>query len=404
MKERITDILARLDKQLTKEFINDNPVSISFASGHTGIAMFYGYYYLLTKNEEHRDKCESIIERLINRVSVQEKISHTLCDGIAGVAFCANHLMERKVIDADPDFLDDIDDFLLRSCMNKLNKANYDLLHGGLGIATYLFHRGERNYGSLSDVVDALHRRSVITDQGQFWIWTMDSSKDKKPRVNFGLSHGLASIVGFLSHLVKKDMGGEHTRTMLRNTVAYIRNRSNPKYSKMFLPDTRLAFDVEPDVERNTLKGRSRLAWCYGDLGASLPMIDAAEALNDNDLKELSLWMAGNCVLKKTFEETGVADGGLCHGYAGSAHIYNRLFLKTGDRLFKGASEHWTEELFRFIDHHGGIELFKDFNGLTKELETSHTFLKGSAGAGLALISLLDSNISPDWDQVLLLR
>lgn len=404
MNEQIIQVLERLDKHLTNEYLKDGPVNISFASGHTGVAMFYGYYFLLTKDSQHQQKCAMLVDRLIDHISTEEHFKLTLCDGLAGVCFCINHLIKLKVIEGDDDIFEEADEFILRTAIGKLAGANYDLLHGGIGMALYLFHRSNGNYDSLTPLVEALNRSSLKNDDGLFWIdsVTQLGKEGNIPKVNFGLAHGITSIAGFLGHLVKKNAGGNLAQDVLRNTVSFLTRNSNYKEWNYVFPSTVPAFKGK-SVEELRQKNRSRLAWCYGDLGISLPLMRAAEALKDNELNDLALWAAHNSLKKTRFEETAVNDGGLCHGYASVSHIYNRLYLKTKDQQFEEGSRRWLNGLLRYIDFHGGIENFKSYNGESQAYELSHGFLTGGTGAGLTLISIMDKNIDPAWDQWLML-
>ena len=100
---------------------------------------------------------------------------------------------------------------------------------------------------------------------------------------------------------------------------------------------------------------------------------------------------------------SGVGDHSLCHGSAGIAHLFNRIFQQTGDTLFLEASLRWYSYLLGL----SAESRFKD-----KATETTHTaldksapfipeLLEGDIGVMLSLLSAMTS-APPGWDRVLL--
>ncbi|MEJ0029987.1 MAG: hypothetical protein WDO15_06305 [Bacteroidota bacterium] len=67
--KQIEKILNDLDQPLREHFSVDR-CHPSFAGGHTGLAMFYGYYYKLTGKQEHLDICTDMIEKVIDCIEM----------------------------------------------------------------------------------------------------------------------------------------------------------------------------------------------------------------------------------------------------------------------------------------------------------------------------------------------
>ncbi len=98
-----------------------------------------------------------------------------------------------------------------------------------------------------------------------------------------------------------------------------------------------------------------------------------------------------------------IKDAGLCHGTAGVAHIFRRLFLDTGLHDFEQAAGYW---------HKQTLNLATDLNGLAGYFPyipsgpvhptQARGFLVGISGIGLSLLHTV-SDIRPDWDECLLL-
>ena len=105
-------------------------------------------------------------------------------------------------------------------------------------------------------------------------------------------------------------------------------------------------------------------------------------------------------------EKSGVVDGGLCHGAAGVAHLFNRLFQATGDEVLKRAACLWLSRTLEMHQPGKGIAGFpkgapdsspKDEPRWSAELG----ILEGAAGVALALLAGI-TDIEPQWDRVML--
>jgi hypothetical protein len=103
-------------------------------------------------------------------------------------------------------------------------------------------------------------------------------------------------------------------------------------------------------------------------------------------------------------DAAGVVDAGLCHGAAGDAHLFNRLYQATGDPAFAEAARHWYE---RALDLRRPDEGFAGFPSWGPDRDRKMTwiadagFLTGAAGVGLAMLAAT-TPIEPQWDRLLL--
>lgn len=400
VKNEIKELLTQLDAKLRHDYIG-RPINPSFANGHAGIAMFYAYYYRLTQDKCHLEICKNAIDQLIEYLANNENdFTYSICNGIAGIGWTIQHIVNENILEASPSIFSDIDEILSTIGTNHIAHGNYDYLHAGLGCGIYFLER-KNNPSVLENMLTALDQSSYTSNTGKYWldIFTTRWNGDKRPMVSFGLSHGQPSIIFFLSKLVEMRLGGSLAIDMLRDSINYlIVNANTAEYVNSFFPVCHYEGAIEPKI-------MSRLAWCYGDLGVLFSLWHSSVALKDKELQKTVLQMAIRTTNRKSPEETHINDGGLCHGYAGAAHLYNRLYMFTDNSIFLDASNYWTNKLIGYINNSGGIQYFSeydktpDFDGF--KLATG--FLGGSAGAGLALISILEPSIKPNWDRFLLL-
>lgn len=104
-------------------------------------------------------------------------------------------------------------------------------------------------------------------------------------------------------------------------------------------------------------------------------------------------------------EAAGVRDGGFCHGAAGNAHLFNRLYQATGEAAFKIVALQYLEELLSLRREGRGIGGYEAWApGMGDEVDPwkpEPGLLEGGAGIALVLISALHP-VLPDWDRFLL--
>lgn len=399
-ESEITTILDELDWSLEKRFVKSNsPIIPSLANGHPGVAMFYAYYYLFTNNNRHLENCNILVERSLQYISENEA-PYTFCNGIAGIGWLVQLLIAEGIIDANENILNEYDEFLFKIGYQQLSLGNYDYFHGGLGCGIYMISRpNQEEY--LSRLLEALKSTSYQDEAGCYWKdnFSKTSSDNLPPMVNFGLAHGMPSIVYFLSELVGMGIGGDGCLTSLAKSIKYMTyNADISKFAGSFFPSHMVLGDYEEE------KLISRLAWCYGDLGVLASYFHAATTLNDKELFELSVKMALKSSERRNVHETLIVDGGICHGYAGVALLFNHFFSVTGDEIFKETSKYWLGELIKNIKQFKSITLYKEYNSGQGQFYYSYGFLTGSTGIGLVLLSFLESEIKTNWKKSLLLN
>jgi hypothetical protein len=128
-------------------------------------------------------------------------------------------------------------------------------------------------------------------------------------------------------------------------------------------------------------------------------LMHAAEALGRSDWWDSALDLA-LLAARRDPSSTGVEDAGICHGTAGLALVFARLAAYTDDPELRTAASTWlgrTLERWEPGTGCGGFTIL-GLEGWTPE----PSFLTGSAGIGLVLLALSDSE-PPSWDRLLLL-
>jgi len=148
----------------------------------------------------------------------------------------------------------------------------------------------------------------------------------------------------------------------------------------------------------------SRLAWCYGDLGIGAALYQAGVLADNPKWKAEALKVLKHSASRRDLEVNSVFDASVCHGAAGVAHIFNRMFQYTREEEFKDATLYWLKQTMDFALFDDGIAGFKVWHGREADGKWVNdlNMLSGVAGVGLVLLSAV-SDIEPGWDQCLLL-
>src|SRR5262249_58816684 len=86
----------------------------------------------------------------------------------------------------------------------------------------------------------------------------------------------------------------------------------------------------------------SRLTWCYGDLGILSVLFQVSRRTGREDLRGFARDLLDHCLARPP-EDYGVVDAPLCHGAAGVAHIFNRLYQAENDPRCREAALRWFD-------------------------------------------------------------
>ena len=391
MRQSRADIerkLFEIENELSKLDIR----SSNLIGGDLGITLFNFNYYLLLKQDKH-------LEKVINQIQLMTSFNlgknATLCNGLAGYAWLLNYFYKNELIDTSINsYLKVLEEYLLPSMLRATRHENYDFLHGGGGIAWYFLSRLPNNEvkSYLSRFIDALYSTRIECTNGTI-KWKSQIGVNRIEGFNISLSHGIASLIVILSKLLLNGINPRKTKFLLNGAVEYILQQklANGKFISIY-PSLAL--------ESSNVLSPSRLGWCYGDLGIAISLWHAANATHNELWKQEAINTFLHSAKRRILNENMVEDAGLCHGCAGIAHIFNRMYISTKVVDFKDAADFWISKTLdkgKFGDGLAGYKFMREGN-VSNEI----SILEGIAGIGLALMSYLDSDIQ-EWDECLLM-
>lgn len=397
-RSAVGDIIAELQKP------EHRAQSIGLASGQAGRAVYCHYLGPARQDKALESQAEKWLsaaaEALQNGVH-----SPSLYSGFAGLAWAFQHIQGPQ----EEDSLIDIDQSLIEFLETSPWTGDYDLIIGLVGFGVYGLERLPAASGRalLDRVLDRLDETKVQMAAGLTWHtspgllppWQRELSPEGY--YNLGLAHGVPGVIALLGLMHQAGIQPERTLTLLDGTVRWLLAQRRPEdFGSCFETVVPVGSAAGQDATP------SRIAWCYGDLGLSVALLLAARSVSRKDWEAEALGIV-RLAAQRPMEVAGDRDGGICHGAAGNAHLFNRLYQATGESLFKEAALRWFERLFSHRVDGRGIAGFAAFHppmpGEAREDPwTAETgLLEGASGIALCLQAGLGGP-APDWDRFLL--
>jgi hypothetical protein len=214
---------------------------------------------------------------------------------------------------------------------------------------------------------------------------------------NLGVAHGIPGIIHFLSEVSALTIV-DHQRShlLLEGAVNWLISRSRPSGSL-----SRFSAWIVPGEDPSD----SKLAWCYGDLGILSVLLQVARRAGREDWKRFANQLLDHCLAWPP-DSSGVGDAALCHGAAGVAHIFNRIYHSEGEPRCLNAALAWLDLALAMRQPGTGVG---GFSSLTVPdpsgpivWEANPNFLDGAIGVALALLAAM-TPVDPAWDRMLLL-
>ena len=401
-KSQLQKKLKEIDSIVKLQYIKDP--NIGALAGLSGLSLFQFYYAKYLDDDTNSDLGLSIISEALSRVNKGYNFP-TFCTGIAGTGWVLDHLEQENFLEVGADaLLPDLDGYLYTRMVSNMQNGYYDYLHGAIGYGYYFLNRF-KNTKSID--LKAYYKKALLEfiellagfseKEGDKIKWISEVGVEVKTKVyNFGLSHGMSSIVGFLARLQAHEDFKEHTDPLLKGGINYIlkyKNTNKEAYS-MF-PNS-----ITPDGE---CSDKSRVAWCYGDLGIGLQLWHASKVLKDEALSNIALDILKHTARRRTLEKTSVLDAGICHGSFGNVQVFGRMFKETNEPIFKEATDYWLQDGLDKAIHKDGFAGYKQWRGTEEEKwKNNSSLLEGVAGIGLTIIDYL-SGFESNWDECLMI-
>ncbi len=374
----------------------------SLASGQAGLALLYTWLAQTRRMPEADVLAWQHLDAAIEAVSTRT-MDASLYGGFPGVAWAAelvDHLLDPDAEDRN----EAVDDALLGLLSRAdLWPAPHDLVVAVTGLGVYALQRYPRPAAieCLHRVVERLHEHAQRDEHGIYW-WTPPAgilhpeSRKEYPagRADLGLAHGAAGAVALLGGICGAGVEPETARPLLEGAVSWllahsVATEAGPTFPIWLAPD----FPPSP----------ARCAWCYGDPGIAAALLLAARCIGAAGWEEAAVALACRAA-ERPPEKTGVRDACFCHGTAGLAHIYNRMYQTTGEPKLGSAAVYWLErtlDFYRLARGNGASWVQGSRDPAEEAPWTGIGLLEGAAGVALVLLAAA-TPVEPLWDRMFL--
>ncbi|HZD71811.1 MAG TPA: lanthionine synthetase C family protein [Actinomycetes bacterium] len=374
----------------------------SLANGQAGLALLYTWLARTHRMPQADVLAWQYLDRAIEAVSTQA-LDASLYGGFPGVALAAelvDHLLDPNAEDRS----EAIDDALLR-LLSRANlwPAPHDLVVAVTGLGVYALQRYPRPSAveCLHLVVERLREHAQRDEHGIYW-WTPPAgilhpeSRKQYPsgRADLGLAHGVAGAIALLGSICGAGVEQETARPLLDGAVSWLLAHSVATEAGPTFP-VWLAPEFQPSP--------ARCAWCYGDPGIAAALLLAARGVGAGGWEQAAVALAGRAA-ERPPQRTGVVDACFCHGTAGLAHIYNRMYQATGEPKLGRAAVYWLERTLHFYRQargSGGSWVQGSRDRAEEGPWTGVGLLEGAAGVALVLLAATTS-VEPLWDRIFL--
>ncbi|MDN3691631.1 lanthionine synthetase LanC family protein [Chryseobacterium tructae] len=371
--------------EISKKCNEDKAENITFSLGSSYYSLFY-----------HEDVEIERVETLIDLAS--EAPYYSFASGSLAVTYFMRLLHTADIItDEDIDAIEeDSIEFFLELLATCVNKKEYDLFTGLIGLGLYFIEI--QRFDTVAKIVSYIDHLKHEQNNSFFWI---DHIVKEDNICDLGLAHGLPSIISFLAECYHKNCEKETCEKLIRGTVNFLINLYEENKNAAHI------FPSKINVVTGEKQLSNRLAWCYGDLGVALSLWKAYTVLQDENLKDICLYMTLNSA-KIRLDKSGVfsstthdcIDTGICHGTSGISHIFNKFFKIFQREELKEAHDYWMSITLQQLEK--GIKFPYDPKN---DVWVEHTgLLEGISGVGMVLLDYQYPDKAKDWDKIYLMN
>jgi lantibiotic biosynthesis protein len=374
------------------------PPYAGLQDGSAGRALFFAYLAEAWPGRGFDDLAVRYLERAVDQTA-ERPMAVGLYGGFPGVAW-VTELLQVGVVDGD-DANEGIDAFLREHLAHAPWLGDYDVINGLAGLAIYGLERLPRPSGReiVERVVGHLRALAVEGDDGVCWHRRPEFLGDEGRALtpdgcyDLGVAHGVPAVVAVLAGAVGAGVAAGVAAPLYDGAWRWLRAHRLP-------PDAETTYAYAVPARPGVA---TRSAWCYGDPGIAAALYAAARRIGDAARAEEALAIARRAAARPA-AQCGCVDAALCHGTAGLALIYQRLWHASGEAGFADAARGWVRETLALRRSGAGVGGFlagyPGGRGAPMRWVDDASFLSGAEGIGLALLAAI-APIEPAWDRAL---
>jgi len=389
--EKLEQIAGCIYRDIKKMNKHQNGVQ-GLCAGGFGILLFMYYYSRFSNNKNILDSTHSYTDVLMEKMGVivgnldkfNEDAYFSYGNGLSGILYSLKFLNEKEFVEFDFCDYDETIEHLKIAMRSFIRSNDYDFLHGALGIGFYFLK--DNKHQLVEELIENLYCSAIINNSRKIFKWDMKFNPMKD--FDISLSHGISSIIIFLSRAIKKNISVEKSTEMLIGAISYILSLEQ---------DFKL---IGSHFPIDSGRQKSRLAWCYGDLGIASSIWYAGKITKNEEWKNKALEVFIDSTQRLSLDDNYINDAAICHGSAGIAIIFKRMYIETGNNLFLKTAYNWIEQTLNYSKYSDGLAGYKTL--WINELVCDFSLLNGISGIGLTFLSFIMNDLQ-DWDELFLL-
>jgi lantibiotic modifying enzyme len=396
---RETRLRTLLDKLLSA--LQSHPVKCDdLGHGRSGLALVHFYYGACFQSQKEQQAGLGYLEEIFeNMGSGQTTLySEEYYRGLTGFLSVVNSLKNDDLLDIDFDDFSSLEQMIYEWSLKQLDQGNMDFFYGASGSLCYFI--GRLPDQQIETYIDGIIERFIHLMEprpGTYAIINSFYNKEDKRQVNeinFSLVHGMAAVILNLTNLYDKGYRKHDIARHIHNCIHYLRELS----AKADLPEP-YCYAGTLNCDNNEAAPQRRLGWCFSDLNIIHLLYRAGYSLSNQEWIDEADGHCATITGRTNFEHTLVNNVHLCHGSAGIALYYQKLYEMTGNHLFQAAHIHWLEDTLSRLEHweHHGF-----MNPDQPQEVNPHSFFYGLPGVLLCLLSAYDLK-SCNWSKIILL-
>jgi hypothetical protein len=357
----------------------------SLSAGAAGRAVLYAELAFTSRFPDAAARRDAELEQAVE-ILASAPLGASLFAGFSGIAWAAEISAKLRTEQME-DLNEEIDDAVLQ-VLDRVDwkQAPFDLIYGITGLGVYAAERMPRAKAeeALDRVVAELGRCAREDADGAFW-WTaphnlLGPRREQYPGggVDLGVAHGIAGPIAVLALAAALGVRTSEATALADRGVRWLLTHAIDSETGPTIPYF-IGAEEGPTP--------ARLAWCYGDPGVGAVLVAAGRTAQRPDWIEAGKRLALGAAARPP-EQSGVSDVGFCHGSAGLAHLFNRIYQATGEPSLRETAEFW---LAQTLERLSSDDVQPPYNGLG--------LLEGAAGVALVLLAAA-SDHEPQWDRM----
>lgn len=375
---------------------------ITLGSGGPALAMFYLYH---GRSLDAESAFAEQIERYLEYTAAGMEFAHLdmgFMYGLCGVLWGLDHIATAmgEQLEGLDEAMDEANEFLLE---RTFEKEGFDMWFGLAGHGIYALPRAAEP--SARRLLDSVLERLLAAFDPDPAVapWTIrpqslrrpDRAGIPYPHTQLGVAHGVAGVIAFLAEAHRRGLGDGRLPAVCDRVWRWLDAQRSEDDLGPFWPN----FSAPGQTPKRGME-----MWCNGMMGIATVLLAAARKIDHGEMRAWSLDRAREMVVMAQRPEQP-QEVSMCHGTAGVAHMFNRIFQQSGEEIFAETARfylHMTLDMQKPGYGVGGFNAWgKNMSGDYADLFDPGLMI-GSSGTGLILLAAVSHQV-PHWDQALLL-